>query len=268
MIRTLMRPSVTLAFLVVGVLSVMGCRSRPDIVLRADEIAYRDSVLSVLAGAHQTAFREAFGKLADLDFTRYIRTEQYDGEDFLIAFNEHVVRISTEGGIRITRVEQSDSAGSFEFGFFKRFVSENVDDLDPVDLVPFVIPEDVGYDKSRNRDRYSFHFLSDTLMWDRQAQVIEVRARPDLADGLNVRRVRHYIDRATNQLVAVYLERIDLALWFREESEFYVDVRPSQFGGMLPYNTRFQTKIMTPYRDTYKFRTVSTFTDFTRSSGS
>lgn len=252
--------------ILLGIATTLGCESRPNINLRDDEIALRDSILSVLAGADQSAIRSAFEKLPDYSFTRYIRTEQYNEDDFMVAYNEHVVRITDDGEIRQTEIVQADSAGTFEFGFFKRFVSENLEEVDPEDLVPYVLPDDLGYNSPRNRDRYSFHFLSDTLMWDRQAQVIEARARPGLADGLNVRRVRHYIDRGTNVLVAVYLVRIDLAMLFREESDFYVHVQPTEFGEFLPYNTRFETTIKTPFRDAYRIRTVSTYTEYERIS--
>jgi len=251
----------------VSVVFLSGCSRGTAIAPTAGEVELRDSVLTILRGADQAPFRSAFSRLANYDFTRYIRTEQYDGDDFMVAYDEHIIEVSTKSGERMTRIEQADSAGNFEFGFFKSFVSENVKEVDPNDLVPFVLPDDVGYLNPRDRDKYSYKLLSDTLLWDRQAQVVEVRAKPELADGLNVRRVRHYIDRATNELMAVYLERIDLAMLFREESQFYVHVRPNNRGKLLPYNTRFQTLIMTPFRDANKIRTVSTYSDL-RPAGS
>jgi hypothetical protein len=256
-LRFLLIPIATVVF-------VSGCSRGTAFVPTSGEAALRDSVLSVLLGADQGPFRSAFSKLSSYDFTRYIRTEQYDGDDFLIAFEEHIVDVSSRSGERITRMEQADSAGNFEFGFFKRFVSDNVDNVDPVDLVPYVLPEDVGYRNPRDRDKYRYRFLPDTLLWDQQVQVVEARAKPELADGLNVRRVRHYIDRETGELMAVYLERIDLAMLFREESQFYVHVRPNGKGVVLPYNTRFQTLIMTPFRDPNKIRTVSTYSNLRR----
>ncbi len=246
------------------VLLFSGCSRGTAIAPTAGEAELRDSVLTILRGADQAPFRSAFSELSNYDFTRYIRTEQYDGEDFMVAYDEHIIEVSTQSGERLTHIEQADSAGNFEFGFFKSFVSENVEEVDPNDLVPFVLPDDVGYLNPRDRDKYSYKLLPDTLLWDRQAQVVEVRAKPELADGLNVRRVRHYIDRATNELMAVYLERIDLAMLFREESQFYVHVRPNNRGKLLPYNTRFQTLIMTPFRDANKIRTVSTYSDLRR----
>jgi hypothetical protein len=92
--------------------------------------------------------------------------------------------------------------------------------------------------------------------------VFEARARPEAGDGLNVRVVRQYVDVDTNKLVGVYLERADLALLFREDSKFYVDLKPGPDGDFLPYNTRFETRIRMPFRGEYRIRTVSTFSGF------
>ncbi|NBW93003.1 MAG: hypothetical protein EBR20_01300, partial [Bacteroidetes bacterium] len=150
-----------------------------------------------------------------------------------------------------------------------QFVSENVDDADPIDLVPYLIEDDPTYLSPRNLDKYAFRMTGDTLMWDRSARIVDVRAKPDLADGENIRRVRYYVDESSNQLVAMYLERIDLGLLFREESRFYLHVRPvpdapARGGSHVPYNTRFQTRIKTPFIGSFLIRTVSTYTDHRR----
>jgi len=111
-------------------------------------------------------------------------------------------------------------------------------------------------------DLYRFRILADTLLWDRPAHVYEARARPESGDGLNVRVVRQYVDVETNKLVGIFLERVDLALLFREESRFYVDLKPGPDGSFLPYNTRFETRIRMPFRGEYRIRTVSTFSGF------
>lgn len=230
------------------------------------EIQARDSVLVVLEAVDMAPFLSSFDLLSDYAYQRYIRTEQFDEEDFVLAFDEFQLRTEGTGSARRTQIDRADSAGSFDFGFFNRFVSENVESVDPVDLVPFVLPDELGYDNPRNVDRYEFGFLPDSLMWDRLAQVIEIRARPELADGLNIRKIRYYIDTSTSELIGVYLERIDLGLLFREESTFYVDVRRTSEEEYLPNNTRFESMIKTPFRTGYRIRTVSTFTDFERSS--
>ncbi len=248
-------------------LALTGCGDEATSGLGPVELAERDALLEVLRTADTKGMRGAFGLLDEHAYTRYIRTEQYDDEDFLLAYTEYVARFGFSDGERTVQLERADSAGEFQFGFFKGFVSENVENVDPVDLVPFVLDDDPVYLDPRNMDKYAFREMADTLLWDRQARVIEVRARPDKGDGLNVRRVRWHIDRETNEVVAMSLERIDLALLFREESSFYVHVRQDGDSGALPYNTRFETYIKTPFRGSYRLRTVSTYTDYRHVSG-
>jgi|GEM_PF-607367 len=233
------------------------------------EQAERDSILVFLDQVGQEAMRGSFENLESYAYRRYLRTEQYDGDDFVVAFTEHLIDVDGAGENRTLRVTQADSGGAFDFGFFNQFVSENVEDPDPVDLVPYLIEDEPAYLSPRNLDKYSFRMAGDTLMWDRSALIVDVRAKPDLADGENIRRVRYYVDESSNQLVAMYLERIDLGLLFREESTFYMHVRPAP--GTLedgvvyvPYNTRFQTQISTPFKGSYRIRTVSTYTDHRR----
>ncbi len=255
------------------VLLSTGCtRSDMDSVGPVEE-AERDSILVFLDQVGQEAMRSAFPNMEDYAFRRYLRTEQFDGDDFLLAFTEHLIDVEGDSTNRRMRVTRADSGGAFDFGFFNQFVSENVEDPDPVDLVPFLIEDDPAYLSPRNLDKYSFRMAGDTLMWDRSALIVEVRAKPELADGENIRRVRYYVDESSNQLVAMFLERIDLGLLFREESTFYMHVRPapgssisSREGGVVyvPYNTRFQTEISTPFKGSYRIRTVSTYTDHRR----
>lgn len=251
----------------IALVALTGCGEEAMSGLGPAEMAERNALVEALRSADKTGIHRAFGLLDEHAYTRYIRTEQYDVEDFLLAYTEYVAHFGFSDGERTVRLERADSAGDFQFGFFKGFVSENVENVDPVNLVPFVLDEDPIYLDPRNMDKYAFRELADTLLWDRQARVIEIRARPDKADGLNVRRVRWHIDRETNEVVAMSLERIDLALLFREESMFYVHVRQDGDTGALPYNTRFETLIKTPFRGSYRLRTVSTYTDYRHVSG-
>lgn len=261
-------------FLLTGAILIgTGCNSGSIEGVGPIEAAERDSILVFLDQVGQEAMRGAFTNLLEYEYRRYLRTEQFDGDDFLLAFTEHLIEVEGDSTDRRMRVTRADSGGAFDFGFFNQFVSENVEDPDPVDLVPFLIEEDPAYLSPRNLDKYAFRMAGDTLMWDRSALIVEVRAKPDLADGENIRRVRYYVDESSNQLVAMYLERIDLGLLFREESTFYMHVRPAPGSAILgpddaviyvPYNTRFQTQISTPFKGSYRIRTVSTYTDHER----
>jgi hypothetical protein len=265
-----MRSLNTVLLLAFTLLIGSGCNNGSIEGVGPVEQADRDSILVYLDQVGQEAMRGAFASLQDYEYRRYLRTEQFDGDDFLLAFTEHLIEVEGDSASRNMRVTRADSGGAFDFGFFNQFVSENVENPDPVDLVPFLIEEAPAYLSSRNLDKYAFRMAGDTLMWDRSALIVEVRAKPDFADGENIRRVRYYVDVSSNQLVAMYLERIDLGLLFREESTFYMHVRPAPNSSVtssvdgttyVPYNTRFQTQISTPFKGSYRIRTVSTYTD-------
>ena len=98
-------------------------------------------------------------------------------------------------------------------------------------------------------------------MQDRTAEVIEVRARPVEGDGKNIRRAYYFFEQDSNELIAFQLERIDLALFFREESLFFVHLQQTPDGAQVPYNTRFETRIIMPFKPPQWFRTVSTYSN-------
>lgn len=225
--------------------------------------AHIDTVFAFISSIDQNALREAFGRMDQVDYTRYSRTEQFDADDRLIAFEERVTRHEGPPGDRRFVTVDRDSAGAFDFGYFSRFVSENVESYDPLDLPDHVIPEDPAYLSPRNKEAYVYRWLPDTLMLDATARVLEIRAHPTQGDEQNIRRVRLYVDKRGDRLIAVDLERTDLALWYREESRFYVHVRPMDGGGWLPYNTRFETRIRVPFRPIQRFRTVATYSEST-----
>ena len=247
--------------LLVVVLGLTGCTKREISTVGPIEAAERDSLIATINEVKQEALRTAFSRLTNYSYNRYLRTEQFDIEDFIVAFTEQRISTAATPDGPKSIITRADSGGTFDFGFFKRFVSENVSDLDPVDLIPYVLEEDPPYLNPKNVDKYSFRMKGDTLMWDREAKIFEVRAKPVAADGLNIRKVRYYVDTASNQLVAMYLERIDLGLLFREESTFYVHILPVGSGDLVPYNTKFETTIKTPFKSSYRIRTVSTYTD-------
>jgi len=225
----------------------------------------RDSTYSLLISANDAVFKTAFSKLKSYNYTYYTRSEQFNNGDYLIAYRERIVkRLGTRGNETYLAVA-ADSAGKFDYGYFNKMVTETVKAYDPADVISFLLPEDPEYLSHRNRDAYLYRFLPDTLMWDTVARVIEIRAKPEEGDGQNYRRVRLYIDRGTRNLIGLYIERIDLALLFREESRFYVHIRPSPTGEWVPYNTRFETRIRVPFKMPQVFRTVSTYYDYTPS---
>ncbi len=225
-----------------------------------------DSLFSYLSTIDQESFRGAFSQLDGREFTRYTRTEQFDDENQVIAFRERVVRHEGPPSNRRFETIDLDSSGAFDFGLFSRFVSRTVTAGEPADLTRHVVPNDPAYLSPRKREAYTYRSLPDTTLWNAAARVVEVRARPGIGDGQNLRRARLYVDRGSNRLVAMHMERIDRALWFREESHYYVQVRPASDGSWIPYDTRFETRIVVPFRSAQRFKTVSTYDPYGASS--
>jgi hypothetical protein len=229
--------------------------------------AERDEALALLESADASTFRRAFETLGQTSFRRYTRTEQLAPDETLIAYQTYTVRrlgsaaADGEGSARYVRLD-STKAGTFDFGFFRHFVSASVEDPDTDDLTPLVLPEDPAYLEPRQRESYFFWMGPDTLLGDVQARQIRVRARPDDADGQNIRRARIYVHPQTNRVLAASLERVDLAMLFREESAFFVHVRETPGGGAVPVNTRFRSLVRTPFRPPQIISTRSSYSDF------
>ena len=111
----------------------------------------------------------------------------------------------------------------------------------------------------RNRDAILYRFLPDTTLWEAATQVIEVRARPGSGDAQSIRRTHLYLDRASGELVAVYIERTEGDLFFSEESRFYLHIRPAPDSGWVPSTARFLTRLRLPLRSPRQFRCVSAY---------
>ncbi len=218
-------------------------------------------IAQILRDIDVTAFRQSFENQRAYAFSRYRRTEQVSEEGLLAAFAEYTLEAEPGSAPVVTA---ADSAGAFDFGLFSTFVSSTVSEIDPIDLSDYVLPDDPIYLQDRHLHAYSFESRRDTLMWDREARVYQVEALPGEGDGYNVRRVRYMVDAQTSQLLAVELSRIDLALLYREESSFFLHVRPMSNGDYLPYTSRFYTSVWMPFRDVKRIGTVSTYYGYRR----
>ncbi len=260
-LRTSIPAAALLTFLI-----LLGCGRTPDAASEAPgsvvSEAERDSVLTALRAVDRSAFDHAFEALNRYSFTRHRRTEQFDKNDRVIAFTERVVRFKKEGDAHRAILVEADSGGTFDYGFFNRFVSENVKDVAPVDLAPYLLPEDPPFLLARNREAFDYRFLPDTLLWDETARVLEVRARPKTGDEQSLRCVRLYVARDTGSLIALAIERTDRALLFREESRYFVHIRPTLRNDRVPHTIRFRTRIRTPFHAARQFRTTATYYEF------
>ncbi|MEM6648425.1 MAG: hypothetical protein AAF730_19445 [Bacteroidota bacterium] len=219
-------------------------------------------VFDLMGEMSTSGMDNAFGNLRYYDFTRYTRVDQRDDEERLQASEQHEVRHAMTNQGRTFEVLREGLQGEFDYGFFQNFVSTNVEAEDPGDVTPYVMPDDPPYLKPEFYEAYQYRLRPDTLLFDQAARVVEIRARPDDGDDLNIRRVSLYLDRRSNQLVAASLDRIDLAFLFREESSFFIHIRQTAEGDWVPYNTRFETLMMMPFEGSRTLRTVSSYYDY------
>lgn len=254
-----------LALMLPGLLLLVSCRTpaeTPDVTATADayqqDPAERDAVLAALESLKQDTLRNAFAGLVRYRYTRYTRTEQHDATQ-RTAFSEYITRIDRHNGQRTQTILQADSTGAFDIGALGGFVTANPARRDAESLPEYVLTDDPPYLAPRNRDAFLYRFLPDTLFWDAPTQVIEVLAHPINGTVQSIRRTRFYLDRATNELIAIYLERTENALFFDEESRFYLRLRPAPDGGWVPFNVRFRTRLSLPLRPPRHLYTVSTY---------
>lgn len=234
--------------------------------LTDQEAAERDAAFDALDRIDGTAFREAFSQLSGYTFTRHVRTEQHAPDGTLLASRERSERHPRTGP---PVVMTSNANGAFDGGLF---AGDEAPDSALHNLAEYLLPDDPAFLSPRHRDAFTFHFLPDTLIWGSPARVIEVRVRPEAGDDQNIQRARYYVEAGQDRLLAMYLERIDKALFFREEGRYALYLRPLDsardrpLGGdrWVPGNTAFHTRIDTPFRPLQIFSTTATYAEFER----
>ncbi len=243
---------------------VSGCADRkpPPAPLTPAESAAADSIAVLLERIDETALRSAFQTVSTHAHTQRIRTEQFDEGGTLLASREQEVRHDVEGA----RTIHSETSGTFDFGYLRRFVSADDDlpasGLAASDLPEYVIPDDPPYAAARNREAWRYEFAPDSMLFARPVRVVRITTRPGFEASRSIRRVRLYLDRASDRLVGIYIERVHAALWFREESAFFLSVDRLPSGTWAPGNARFETRIKFLLRPAQRFRSATEYYDF------
>ena len=241
-----------------------GCADRkpPPAPLTPEESAAADSIVALLERIDETALRSAFRSVSTRAHTKRIRTGQFEEDGTLLASREQEVRHDAEG----TRTIRSESSGTFDFGYLRRFVSADADlhaaGLAAFDLPEYIIPEDPPYTVARNRETWRYEFAPDSVLFARPVRVVRITARPGFEASRSIRRVRLYLERASDRLVGIYIERVHAALWFREESALFLIADRLPSGTWVPGNTRFETHIELLLRPAQRFRSATEYYDF------
>lgn len=231
-----------------------GCAAEHPAVPR-DESVLADSIVALLGRIDTEDMKRSFEPLSELSFTRYERTEQFDAAGNRLAFEER--QVARDG--RALRVMDRDSSGAFDFGYVRPFASKAGERAPPSNLPAYVVPDDPAYASPRNMEAYAYEPVADTTLHGREVRIVRIRARPGVGDGQPIRRAHLYLDAETDRLVGIYMERVDAALWFREESLLFLSIDQLDSGEWVPRQTRFETFIKLPFRPAQRFRTVTSY---------
>lgn len=122
-----------------------------------------------------------------------------------------------------------------------------------------VLPDDPPYLSARFHEDYRYRLLPDTLLWDRHTHVIDIWAN-DASQSIT--HARYFVDRQTNDIVAVSIERTENTLFFVEASRFYLSLRPGPGQTWVPHHMRFVSQLKLPLHPVRTIRTATTFYDY------
>ena len=260
MMLDLLRRSFGLALLA---LLAAACGTAPrgsDEAADVPDPAARDSALAVLDGLDEAPFRAAFERLPELPHRRFQRTSQRDAEGHLRAVARRTFRFAPGNGLALVA---SDTSGAFDYGYLAAFAdADDAEPAAPTELLDALLPEDPAYLAARTRSAFRYRLRPDTVLWQRPARVVEIRAAPGEGDGQNIRRARLYLDAETGALVALSLSRRGRALFFGETTDLYAGLRPAEGGTWLPHQTHVRTRLDGPLRPPQRLETLTAYYAF------
>lgn len=229
-----------------------GCAEEPSAAGTTPD-ATADSAFVLLQSMQREAMQQAFGAADEGGYLRLTRTEQID-DGVVLAFSERLVRLRPDAPPQTLRV---DTTGTFEFGFFGRFVDEAAPAA-PANPAAHVLPDDPAFLTARNREAFIYRLAPDTSWFGQQVRVVDVRARPGTGENQALRHVRLYIDPASDELVGLSLARREETWLYDEASRFELRLRPSG-GTWHPHVTDVVMATRLPFSPPRTFRTTSSY---------
>lgn len=237
-------------------LAVLSACSSGDAVPPAPTAeAVADSAVVVARAARQDALRAAFDTLGTYAYLRQARTTQHGPDGDLVAAETRLLRHDADGLLLLRRERQGD----FAFGALGRFVDREPDVTSPPDLGRHVLPEEPPYLAERNRDAFAFTLRADTVLDGRPTRVVDVHARPGEGDRQAIRSARLFVDRATDQLVALSVTRAHRSVLFSEDHRLFVQLAQTPDGAWVPRHLYADTYLRLPFQQRRHLRTASTF---------
>jgi len=188
-----------------------------------------------------------FGQVNNLEYTRSLRVAQRIGTRAAATIARVVRQLP---GQEAEVIAQSE-AGNFAHGFRGPIANT----LNNEGLADHVLEEDPAHLSARFAEDYVYRTLPDTVLWNRPIQLIAIDAREGSQQA--VRKARYYIDQ--DVVVGVYLERVHDALFFSEQSHYYIQARPLPQEGWAPYKIYVSVTLNLPLRATRRLERSETF---------
>jgi hypothetical protein len=237
------------------------CGGSEPAPLSHDEVAVRDSALTLLSNADTDTLGDAFERLDAFRYRIVTQTEQL-GDGASVAQRTITAEVTpTADGPRADIVE-TDSSGAFDYGRFSVLASDGpVSPLATENPAPLVLPEDPAYLDPRGREAFTFGFAPDTVLSGQRVQIVTVDARAG-ADDQPLRSARLYLHSTTGAVVGVRLQRRTESLVFSESSDATILLQPGPAGGWLPRLTRVETEVNALFSDAHRFRIARRYADF------
>ncbi len=222
----------------------------PETLRRAPTVQPDSVAAAAFGSARFEGIRSAWATLSTTPHTRRARTEQHTRDGLLRAFAEH----ETVGA----RTLRTETSGAFDYGLFTAYISDRTTTPDPHNVGALALSN--LSEVLRSRDAYRFAIRSDTVVAEQPVQIVEATARAGAGDGRNVRRFTLFVDAATQTVVGVDVQRIDLAMWFREETRTRVVTKTLPDGRTMPSRTDFESLVIMPFSPTLPISTTAIYT--------
>jgi hypothetical protein len=212
----------------------------------------------------RAAFDSAFAVLDTYTVRRTVRTERLDSTGAAIATRSYVLRYppAPAAGTLLA----ADSSGPFRDGGLLRHAAPDRAPTDrPPDVAAQILPDQPAYVEPRTREAYRYALQARTRPDGTPVYVIEARAR-DRGTGRDqsVHYARLTLDRDSRALIGLTTVRADDGLLFSEFSRFALHLQALGDGTWGPARTDVWAFLHVPFRAPRHFRTVSTFSDYTR----
>lgn len=218
------------ASLIAVLLFSSACSSPLPPPSEAEQLLAVDALES-LQQIQTSTLSKAFESISDRSHTRHIRVMRQTSQHHQAS--SQVVRYRANH-VPVILGERFDG----EFGQTLQLPPNPIDFPAEIDFDSF------SFTSPRFRDEFSYRIVSDTLVWGRPAQAIDVSARTD--SDQEVQYARYVIDLASSTVTSFELEFNTLDMLHKEYSRYLLRLRPGSDSTWVPYQVYVDVSIGLP----------------------